>query len=238
MVTVQYLNPADLPRSSAYSQAVVVEHPSRTVYVGGQNGVDRSGAVVAGDLAGQTTRAVDNVRVALAAAGGTFSDVISWTVAVVAGQDLSSGLGAMHPALAGRTDPPVVTVLQVAGLAVPGRSSRSAPSRSCRDRDDETRRLAGGCPTDAPVKPRTGLGPAHRPALAATVVGAGRFRPRRPNRAQSDRRAGCSGPHTEFADPAAAAACRDRHHHRLPRGAPARRADPYPAQGLLEATAR
>ena len=117
-MTVHYLNPAGLTRSSAYSQAVVVEHPSCTVYVGGQNGVDRSGAIVGGDLAEQTARAVENARVALAAAGGKFSDVISWTVAVVAGQDLSSGFGAMHPALAGRTDPPVVTVLQVAGALV------------------------------------------------------------------------------------------------------------------------
>jgi len=118
-MAIQYLNPPELPRSPAFSQAVVVEHPSRTVYVGGQNGVDSSGVVV-GDLAEQTARAVDNARLALAAAGGQLTDVISWTIAVVAGQDLRAGFGAMQPALAGRTQPPLVTVLQVAGLAVPG----------------------------------------------------------------------------------------------------------------------
>ena len=98
---------------------MVVEQPARTVYVGGQNGVDASGTVV-GDLAEQTARAVDNARVAVAAAGGQLSDVISWTIAVVDGQDLRAGFGAMQPALAGRDHPPVVTVLLVAGLAVPG----------------------------------------------------------------------------------------------------------------------
>jgi enamine deaminase RidA (YjgF/YER057c/UK114 family) len=97
----------------------VVEQPARTVYVGGQNGVDASGAVV-GDLAAQTARAVENTRIAVAAAGGQLTDVISWTVAVVTGQDLLAGFGAMQPGLTGRPHPPIVTVLQVAALAVPG----------------------------------------------------------------------------------------------------------------------
>lgn len=118
-MTVQYLNPPDLLQSPAFSQAVVVEQPARTVYVGGQNGVDSSGAVV-GVFAEQTARAVDNARVALAAAGGQFTDVISWTIAVAAGQDLRTGFSAMEPALAGRDHPPIVTVLQVVALAVPG----------------------------------------------------------------------------------------------------------------------
>ncbi len=118
-MTVHYLNPPELLQSPAFSQAVVVEQPARTVYVGGQNGVDASGTIV-GDLAEQTARAVDNARVAVAAAGGQLTDVISWTIAVVVGQDLRAGFGAIQPALAGRDHPPVVTVLQVAGLAVPG----------------------------------------------------------------------------------------------------------------------
>lgn len=118
-MAVQYLNPPGLLHSPAFSQAVVVEHPARTVYLGGQNGVDPSRTVVA-ELAEQTARAVDNARIALAAAGGHLSDVISWTVAVVAGEDLRAGYGAMQAAFAGRDSPPIVTVVLVAGLAVPG----------------------------------------------------------------------------------------------------------------------
>ena len=116
---VRYLNPPELPQSPAFSQAVVVENPSRTVYVGGQNGTDASGAVC-GDLREQAALAVDHVRIALAAASAQFSDVISWTVAVVAGQDLRAGFAAVQPALTGREHPPLVSVVQVAALAVPG----------------------------------------------------------------------------------------------------------------------
>lgn len=117
-MNIQYINPPELLQSPAFSQAVVVEHPARTLYIGGQNGVDASGTVI-GDLAEQTTQAVQNAQTILAAAGGQFCDVISWTVAVVQGQDLRAGFGAMQPALAGRVHPPIVTVLQVGSLAVP-----------------------------------------------------------------------------------------------------------------------
>ncbi len=118
-MSVTYLNPAELVQSPAFSHAVVVAHPARTVYLGGQNGVDATGAVV-GDLAAQTAQAVDNARVALAAAGARLADVVSWTVTVVQGQDLRAGYGAMQPAFADRQAPPLVTVSLVAGLAVPG----------------------------------------------------------------------------------------------------------------------
>lgn len=118
-MAVQYVNPPELLQSPAFSQALVVEQPARTIYVGGQNGVDASGAVV-GNLAEQTAQAVDNARVALAAAGGQLTEDISWTVAVVAGQDLRAGYVAIQPAFAGRDVPPIVTVSLVAGLAVPG----------------------------------------------------------------------------------------------------------------------
>lgn len=118
-MTVRYINPPELRQSPVFSQAVVVEQPARTVYLGGQNGVDASGTVI-GNFAEQTAQAVDNAQVALAAAGARLTDVINWTIVVVHGQDLRAGLGAMQPALAGRDHPPIVTVLQVAGLAVPG----------------------------------------------------------------------------------------------------------------------
>lgn len=119
-MTTEYLNPGELVHSQAFSHAVVVAGAASTVYVGGQNGVDSTGAIVADDFAEQTARAVDNVRVVLAAAGAQFGDVISWTIAVEHGQDMRAGFAAMQPALAGRDHPPIVTVLQVAGFAVPG----------------------------------------------------------------------------------------------------------------------
>jgi ABC-type hemin transport system substrate-binding protein len=44
--SVQYLNPDGLHKNPAYSQAVAVTGHVTTVYVGGQNAVDASGAIV------------------------------------------------------------------------------------------------------------------------------------------------------------------------------------------------
>jgi enamine deaminase RidA (YjgF/YER057c/UK114 family) len=49
--SVQHINPEGLHKNPAYSQAVVVSGAAKTVYVGGQNAVDASGAVVGkGDM--------------------------------------------------------------------------------------------------------------------------------------------------------------------------------------------
>jgi hypothetical protein len=53
MSPVEHLNPDGLPRNPAFTQAVRVEGPGATVYVGGQNGVGGDGTVRAG-LGAQT----------------------------------------------------------------------------------------------------------------------------------------------------------------------------------------
>ncbi len=52
--SVQHLNPEDLHKNPAYSQAVVTTGNIKTVYVGGQNAVNTSGEVIGkGDIAAQ-----------------------------------------------------------------------------------------------------------------------------------------------------------------------------------------
>ena len=82
-MTVQLLNPAGLPQPELYRQ-VAVATGSRTVYVAGQVARDADGDPVAtDDLAGQVEQAYRNVATALAAAGGSFDDVVKLTVYVV-----------------------------------------------------------------------------------------------------------------------------------------------------------
>ena len=66
------------------------------------------------------SRAIDNVTVALEAAGGTLADVVQWTVLIDADADLGALYGAIAPRLAGAGAPPLVTAARVAGLGVPG----------------------------------------------------------------------------------------------------------------------
>jgi enamine deaminase RidA (YjgF/YER057c/UK114 family) len=117
---VQHLNPSGLHQNPAYSQVVVAEGNIRTVLVGGQNAVDASGEVVGrGDLGAQAEQVLRNLETALEAAGATLEHVVKWNVYVVQGQPLEPGFAAFQQAWRERPDPPLITMLYVAGLAHP-----------------------------------------------------------------------------------------------------------------------
>jgi enamine deaminase RidA (YjgF/YER057c/UK114 family) len=119
-VQITRLQPDRLVLSPAFSHVAIVPAGATTIYVGGQNGVDVSGAVVSADIAEQSSRAIDNVAIALDAAGATLADVLQWTVLIDADADLGAAYGAIAPRLAGPGAPPLVTAARVAGLGVPG----------------------------------------------------------------------------------------------------------------------
>lgn len=79
----QFLNPPELCPTNGWTH-VTTSTRGTTINVSGQVSVDARGQVVGkGDLKAQTRQAFENVRVALAAAGATFSDVIMSRIFVV-----------------------------------------------------------------------------------------------------------------------------------------------------------
>lgn len=114
------MQPAGLVVSPAFSHVAVVPPGATTIYVGGQNGVDETGAVVSADAGEQSLRAVENARVALEAAGAGLEDVVSWTVFIHQDADLRAAYGAVASKLARDGAPPLVTAAIVAGLGLPG----------------------------------------------------------------------------------------------------------------------
>ena len=119
-MNITLLQPAGLVASPAFSHAAIVPAGATTIYVGGQNGVDETGAVVSADIAVQSVKALDNARIALEAAGASLDDVISWTVLIDTTADLHAAYGAIASKLARTGPPPLVTGSRVAGLGVPG----------------------------------------------------------------------------------------------------------------------
>jgi enamine deaminase RidA (YjgF/YER057c/UK114 family) len=119
-MTVAHHNPAGLPSNPAFSQAVSIDGPARTIYVGGQNAVAADGSIVGDDVAAQTARALENLETVLADAGAGLDDVVSWTITAVEGQDLRAGFGAFTQAWGTRGNPPAISVAVVSGLANPG----------------------------------------------------------------------------------------------------------------------
>ena len=117
---ITLMQPAGLVASPAFSHVAIVPAGATTIYVGGQNGVDATGAVVSNDVAEQSIRAVENASVALEAAGASLADVVQWTVLISVDADLNAAYGAIAPRLARAGAPPLVTAALVAGIGVPG----------------------------------------------------------------------------------------------------------------------
>lgn len=120
MTTVEHLNPDTLMRNPAFTQAIAVSGPARTIYVGGQNAVDASLRIVGrGDVREQARKAVENLALALAAAGAGLEHLVKCTIHLVQGQPLQPAFEAWMSAWGARPNPPTVTVLFVSGLANP-----------------------------------------------------------------------------------------------------------------------
>ena len=76
-MTKQALNPDGLPAPVGPYSNVVTTGPGRLVFVAGQIAFDANGELVgAGDIAAQTRQVMENIRLALEAAGATFADVV------------------------------------------------------------------------------------------------------------------------------------------------------------------
>ena len=117
---VKYINPEGLHKNPAFTNVVTVTGPVKTVYIGGQDAVDASGAIVGkGDLKAQTEQILKNIQAALEAAGAKPEHVIKWTIYVVRGQSVQDGFAAFQSVWGNPPNPPVITVAFVAGLGHP-----------------------------------------------------------------------------------------------------------------------
>ena len=118
--SVEHLNPETLHHNPAFTQAVAVSGAVKTVYVGGQNAVDASGAIVGkGDIGAQTEQVMHNIQAALAAGGASLEHVIKWNVYLVQGQPLQPGFEVFQRIWGRRPNPPAISSVMVAGLANP-----------------------------------------------------------------------------------------------------------------------
>jgi len=73
---VRFLNPQSLSVPTGYSHVAEVSS-SRTIYIAGQVAFDKSGSLVGkSDFAAQATQVFENLKLALAAVGATFDNVV------------------------------------------------------------------------------------------------------------------------------------------------------------------
>ncbi len=117
---VQFINPSTLHHNPAFTNVIVVTGPTKTIYIGGQDAVDASGAIIGkGDLKAQTEQVLKNIQAALAAGGAQLEHIIRWNLYIVQGQDLRAGFEVFRRFWGNRPNPPAITGLFVSGLAHP-----------------------------------------------------------------------------------------------------------------------
>jgi enamine deaminase RidA (YjgF/YER057c/UK114 family) len=81
---VNYLNPDTMMQSDAYSKVAVVDTPSRTAYFSGCIPVDKSYNVVGrDDLRAQVKESLQNLKLAMDAAGVTKNDIVKLSVTIL-----------------------------------------------------------------------------------------------------------------------------------------------------------
>jgi enamine deaminase RidA (YjgF/YER057c/UK114 family) len=115
-MSARHINPEGLHRSPAFSQAVVVEQPSRTIYIGGQDGVDADGKVVGPTVGEQSAQIFRNLSTILESEGATLANIVHWTIATVEGNSFDEGVAAFQQVWNPADPPPAITVHVVAAL--------------------------------------------------------------------------------------------------------------------------
>jgi enamine deaminase RidA (YjgF/YER057c/UK114 family) len=116
---IEYLKPHGLFNVPSFSQ-VVTASEGKLVFVSGQVAWDAQGKPVPGDLEAQTRLTYENLKIALAAAGATFDDVVKFTVYV---KDLDTDkwktISKVRSQYLSRERPAASTMIGVTGLVYP-----------------------------------------------------------------------------------------------------------------------
>ncbi|MFI0510160.1 RidA family protein [Streptomyces sp. WSLK1-5] len=116
-MSAERINPPELSPPTGFSHAVVATG-SRVVFLAGQTALDADGKVLGDSLPEQFEKALTNLLTALAAAGGTPSDLARVTVYatdIAAYRAHARELGVVWRELAGR-DFPAMAVVEVVRL--------------------------------------------------------------------------------------------------------------------------
>ena len=91
--------------------------PAKTIYIGGQNGVDAQGRVVGPTLGEQARQAFRNLATVLESEGASLADIVHWRIAVVQGHAfVDEGVAAFQEVWGPADPPPAISVHVVAGL--------------------------------------------------------------------------------------------------------------------------
>lgn len=111
-MSIERINPEDLPRPSGFSHAVTATG-GRLVFLAGQTGYRPGGQIVPGGVVPQFEQALTNLLTALRAAGGEPADLVSLTIYAVDLADYRAqarAIGKVWQRLCGRDYPAMAAI--------------------------------------------------------------------------------------------------------------------------------
>ena len=107
-------------KNPAFSQIAITKGNGRTIYIGGQNAITKDLEIIGkDDITLQTEYALRNVEVALNSCNATLDDLFKLTIYITQGQDIRKGFVGSQNFLSKLKNPPIISVIVVAGLANP-----------------------------------------------------------------------------------------------------------------------
>ena len=119
---LKFVNPPALFKIPGLTHVVEAAGPGRTVFIGGQLGLDSAGRIVSapGDFLAQAAQAFENLKAALAAVGGGMEHVVKITNYVVDMPRHLPFFRQVRDRYVSRDNPPASTLIQVVRLAADG----------------------------------------------------------------------------------------------------------------------
>jgi enamine deaminase RidA (YjgF/YER057c/UK114 family) len=114
------INPEELFVPRGFSHAVLVSSAHKTLYIGGQNAVDKEGKLVGGNnLKDQTAKILNNIGAILNDVGAKPDDIVKLDIHVKQGLNPQEGFEAFQETWPNLKSLPVITVVFVAGFGNP-----------------------------------------------------------------------------------------------------------------------
>jgi enamine deaminase RidA (YjgF/YER057c/UK114 family) len=117
---IEYINPDGLIKNPAFSNVVVISGNVKTIFIGGLNAVNEKKEIIGKENIGlQTEQVMKNLQIALKAAGADLRNLIKWNIFVIHGVSPQPALEVFQKVWGTRPNPPLITMVYVAGLANP-----------------------------------------------------------------------------------------------------------------------
>ncbi len=117
---VEYINPEGLMKPRGFTQVVSISGPHKTIYVGGQDPVNEKGETIGkGSLKQQTEQILNNIELALRAAGAKLENAVKWNIYLVQGQNPQEGFEVFQKRWGNKPNPPAITVIFISRFVNP-----------------------------------------------------------------------------------------------------------------------